>query len=186
MNEHAANATNVKRLTTLGILTAVSIVLVYLVRFPIFPSAAFLEYDMADVPILIGTFLFGVPSGLMLTFLVSVIQGMTVSAGSGWVGIVMHIFSTSAFVTTTGAIYAKGGKTIQSALIGLIAGTVVMAAVMVPLNLIFIVHFYGVPQQAVMAMLVPVIIPFNLIKAGLNSVVSFLVFKGAEKVLKGF
>jgi riboflavin transporter FmnP len=40
-------------------LAAISLLLVYLIHFPIFPGAAFLEYDMADVPILIATFLFG-------------------------------------------------------------------------------------------------------------------------------
>ncbi len=46
--------TNVDRLVKLGMLTALSIILVYAIHFPIFPSASFLEYDMADVPILIG------------------------------------------------------------------------------------------------------------------------------------
>ena len=48
----------IDRLVKLGLLTAISILLVYLIHFPIFPAAAYLEYDMADVPILIGTFLF--------------------------------------------------------------------------------------------------------------------------------
>ena len=75
---------SVRKLVVMAMLTALSIVLVYLIRFPIFASAPFLEYDMADVPILIGTFLFGPLSGLALTAVTCVIQGLTVSAGSGW------------------------------------------------------------------------------------------------------
>ena len=62
---------NVDRLAKLGMLTGLSILLVYAIHFPIFPSASFLEYDMADVPILIGTFLYGPWWGLALTAVVS-------------------------------------------------------------------------------------------------------------------
>ncbi|MBR2619362.1 MAG: ECF transporter S component, partial [Firmicutes bacterium] len=46
---------NTLKLAKMGMLVAVSIVLVYFIHFPIFPAVAFLEYDPADIPILIGT-----------------------------------------------------------------------------------------------------------------------------------
>ena len=49
---------NVRQMVNLATLAALSVLLVYLVRFPIFPRSLS-GYDMADVPILIGTFLFG-------------------------------------------------------------------------------------------------------------------------------
>lgn len=42
----------------MGMLVAIAIVLVYFIHFPIFPAVAFLEYDPADIPILMGTFAF--------------------------------------------------------------------------------------------------------------------------------
>ena len=75
--------TNTKKLTTLGVLAACSIVLVSFIHFPIFPAVSFLENDPADIPILIGTFLFGPIWGVVLTVIVSAIQGFTVSAQSG-------------------------------------------------------------------------------------------------------
>uniref|UniRef100_UPI003AB1823D ECF transporter S component n=1 Tax=Anaerotignum lactatifermentans TaxID=160404 RepID=UPI003AB1823D len=69
-------------LTALGMLGAISLILVATVHFPIIPAAPFLEYDPADVPILIGTFAFGPVAGFLLTVVVSIIQGMTVSAAS--------------------------------------------------------------------------------------------------------
>ena len=54
---------------------AISVALVYLIHFPIFPAVAFLEYDPADIPILIGTFVFGPLSGIVLTVVTSVITG---------------------------------------------------------------------------------------------------------------
>ena len=49
---------NTVRLARMGMLVAIAIVLVYFIRFPIFPAVAFLEYDPADIPILMGTFAF--------------------------------------------------------------------------------------------------------------------------------
>ena len=72
------NKNAIDRMVKLGLLTALSILLVYLIHFPIFPSASYLEYDMADVPILIGTFLFGPLWGLLLTFAVSLLQWVLV------------------------------------------------------------------------------------------------------------
>ncbi|HHT37196.1 MAG: ECF transporter S component [Candidatus Wallacebacter cryptica] len=172
-----------KELVQMAVLTAISIVLVYLVRFPIFASAPFLEYDMADVPILIGTFLFGPISGLLLTAAVSILQGLTVSAQSGWIGIIMHIIATGTFVVVAGAIY-RFNHTRIGAIIALVCGSIAMTLMMIPLNLIFTVHFMGVDRAVVVDMLIPVIIPFNLIKACANSIVTFLVYKHAGRVLR--
>ncbi|MFR3992645.1 MAG: ECF transporter S component [Angelakisella sp.] len=70
--------TNLKlgRLAKLGLLAALSIVLVFFIHFPIFPTAKFLEYDPADIPIMIATFAFGPWYGLMTTIVVAVVQGL--------------------------------------------------------------------------------------------------------------
>ena len=78
---------NTLRLATLGMLAALAVLLVALIHFPLIPAAPFLEYDPADVPILIGTFLYGPWAGLGLAGVVCIVQGVTVSAGSGPIGI---------------------------------------------------------------------------------------------------
>ena len=88
-------------------LGAISIVLVSVIHFPLIPAAAFLEYDPADIPILICAFAYGPVAGFILTAVVSFIQGMTVSAQSGIIGIIMHIFATGACVLVAGGIYKK-------------------------------------------------------------------------------
>ena len=93
----AVNKQAIDRTVKLGLLAAISILLVYLIHFPIFPAASYLEYDMADVPILIGTFLFGPLWGLLLTAVVSVLQWVLVSPASGWVGALMHFCATGGF-----------------------------------------------------------------------------------------
>ena len=91
-----------RKITVMGMMAAISIVLVYLVHFPIFPGAAFLEYDPADIPIFICTFLFGPVSGLVLTVATAGIQALTVSAQSGPYGFIMHVLATGSFALVAG------------------------------------------------------------------------------------
>ena len=175
------NGFNTRTLVFLALLAALSIVLVTFIHLPILPAASFLEYDPADIPILIGTFLFGPWSGLLLTVVVSVIQGLTVSAASGWIGIMMHIFATGIMVLTAGLIY-QHGKSLKRAIIALVAGGLAMTASMLVWNIIFTPIFMGMPRAAVISMLLPVFLPFNLIKAGINCVVTFLVYKPISRL----
>lgn len=165
-----------RKLTTMGLLAAVSVILVYLVHFPILPAASFLEYDPADIPIFLCTFLFGPLSGFLLTVVVSLVQGLTVSAQSGIIGILMHIFATGSFVCTAGLIY-KSRRTKKAAIVSLIAGVLVMTVTMGVWNIIFTPIFSGMPRSAVIAMLPTAILPFNLIKSGINAAITFLLYK---------
>lgn len=172
-----------RRLTTLGVMGALSVLLVTFIHFPLFPAATFLEYDPADVPIFIAAFLFGPVPGLALTAAVSVVQGITVSASSGYIGIIMHILSTGAFVLTAGNIYARK-KTKKNAALALFVGTLIMAGVMTILNIFITPIFMNVPRSAVISMLLPAIIPFNLIKAGANSVITMILYKYVSAFVK--
>ena len=81
--------------TGMGMLTALSLVLILLINFPILPAVPFMKYDPADIPLLIGTFLFGTSGGLILTVLVSVIQGLFISGDGGPIGVLMHILASA-------------------------------------------------------------------------------------------
>lgn len=168
-------------LAHLAVLVAMSVLLVYLIHFPIMPAAPFLEYDPADIPILVGTFLFGPGAGLIITAVACIVQGLTVSASSGIIGILMHFFATGSYAVVAGLIYVKH-HTKGGAVLALIAGTLTMTAVMCAWNLVMTPIFMGTPRAAVAAMIVPVIIPFNLIKAALNGAITFVVYKSISRV----
>lgn len=172
-----------KKLAVLALFSAVSVMLVVLIHFPIFPSASFLEYDPANIPILICAFVFGPSAGLMVTVVVAVVQGLTVSANSGIYGIIMHILATSTFVATAALIYRRK-KTMLYAGAGVIAGTIAMAAVMACANLLITPLFTGGSVNDVKRQLLPLIIPFNIIKAGINGIIAFALFKPVEIALK--
>ncbi|MGI6175574.1 MAG: ECF transporter S component [Christensenellales bacterium] len=175
--------TDVRKLTSMALMIALSVLLLYLVHFSIFPAAPYLEYDPADIPIFICAFAYGPVAGLIVTIVASVVQGLTVSAQSGIIGIMMHIFATGSFALIAGLLY-KRYRTRKGALLSLGAGVLVMVGTMVIWNLIFTPLYTGMPRQAVVDMLLPIIIPFNLIKAGGNALITFLLYKPISALLK--
>jgi len=179
-NQLNTQKTTVK-LAKMGLLVAISIVLVYFIHFPIFPAVSFLEYDPADISIMIGTFAFGPLAGLALAVVTAIIQGVTVSAHSGLYGILMHIIATGVFVLVAGLIY-KFKKTKKGAVLALIAGTISMVVVMFFANLVITPMFMGVDRQVVMD-LMGFILAFNALKAGINSIVTFLLYKRLSRFL---
>lgn len=176
--------TKTLKMTRIAILSALSIVLILIVRIPLFPAAPWLVYDMADAPILIGTLFFGTGAGMAILGIVCLIQAF-VLGGDGLVGFIMHFCASGILVLVVGYIYGKRGS-MKSLVLGLVLGSLGMTVLMVPLNLIFTVHFYGVPQDVVVASLWPVVIPFNLIKAGLNSVIAALVYKALSPLYEKY
>ena len=170
-----------KKMAVMAMLAAVSVLLV-LIHIP-FPPAPFLEYDPADIPILIGTFAYGPTAGIIITVVVSIIQGFTLSASSGIIGIVMHILATGSFALVAGLIYQRK-KTRKSAILALGLGVITMTVMMVLMNLIFTPIFMGTPVETVAGMLLPIIIPFNLMKAAINAVATLLLYKAVSRFIK--
>lgn len=173
------------RTAIMAMLTALSIVSLYVIRMPLIPAAPFLEYDAADIPVLIGSMLLGPVSGIITLLAVCLIQALTVSASSGWIGFVMHFVASSVLVLIASLIY-KRKQTTASLILGLVIGSIAMTAVMIPLNLVFTGIFLGAGTQTVIGMLMPAIIPFNLLKAGINSAVTFAVFTPIKSILKKY
>lgn len=173
------------KLCIMAMLTALSIVSLYVIRFPLIPAAPFLEYDAADIPVLIGSMLLGPIPGIVVLLAVCIIQAITVSASSGIIGFFMHFIASTVLVLAASLIYKKK-KTVAGLVAGLVIGSIAMTIVMIPLNLVFTGIFMGAGTQTVIGMLIPAIIPFNLLKAGINSAVTFAVFLPISKVLKKY
>lgn len=178
----AMTKTSTRKLTTLAMLAAVAVVLAAAVHFPLLPAATFLEYDPADIAIFIGAFAFGPWAGLGLTVAAAVIQGLTVSASSGPIGILMHILATGSFVLVAGSLYQRR-KTRARAILSLCVGVLVWTVVMLGCNLVFTPIFMGQPVETVLQMLIPVILPFNLLKGGINALITYIVYKPVSRVV---
>lgn len=173
---------NTNKMVKIAVLSALAIVFMLLIRFPLIPSAAHLEYDPADIPVLIGGFMYGPGAGIIITIIVSLIQTLTVSSGSGWIGFAMHVIATGALVVVSSITYKKM-HTFKGAIISLIAGSIAMVLVMIPANLYFAPKF-GVPYEVVKASLLVAVVPFNLFKSIINSVLTMLIYKPLGRALK--
>ena len=89
----------------------------------------------------------------------------------------MNLLSTCSFAFTAALCY-KRRHTMGGAIAGLIVGTVVMVGTMLLWNyLITPLYMTGTSRSDIAGMLVPVFLPFNLLKAGLNSSFILLLYK---------
>ncbi|MDD5923069.1 MAG: ECF transporter S component [Eubacteriales bacterium] len=167
------------RFATVSIMCAISCILVLIITipFPLFPA---FRYDLADVPIMITTFAFGPVYGVAVTVIVSLIQAFILGQ-DGLMGFCMHVFATGAFVISSGLVY-RHRKTKKNAVIALVIGTIVMTLMMCVLNLVLDPIFYGMPRKAVQA-LIPAILLFNFSKAGINSLITFLIYKRVSNLI---
>ena len=158
--------TDVVALVQMGMLAAIAVVLVMLIHFPIIPAVSFIEYDMADVPVLIGTLLYGPIPGLLILLVAS-----------------LHFVASGAMVLLVGILYDRK-PSLTGMTVGMALGSLARTLVMIPLNLILTVHAFGVPHDVVMSLMLPGIIPMNLIIAVTNCILAGLLFKALAPFLQ--
>jgi riboflavin transporter FmnP len=172
---------NLKQLITLALLAAM-VPLTLLIRIPLMPVAApFLTYDPKDVIIVIGGFMFGPLAAIMLAWVAALVE-MPFSGTGPW-GVLMNATSSMAFAVPAALIYTYK-RTLAGAIAGLFAGILIVVPTMLMLNLFIVPLFMPWMTRADVApMLVPVFLPFNTIKYGLNAVIAFFVYKPVVRAL---
>ena len=166
-----------KKLTVLAMLSAIAYVAVALLRFPV---VLFLSYEPKDVVIAIGGFLYGPLAALGISLVVSFIEMLTISS-TGWIGFVMNFLSSAAFAGTAALLYRKK-RTQGSAIAGLFGGALLMTVLMLLWNYLITPLYMHTARADVAAMLVPVFLPFNLLKGVLVSLLTFFLYKRVEKL----
>lgn len=165
---------NVKRITMLGMLTAVSFLLVLVGRFV--PNVAgFLSYDPKDAMVVMSGFILGPVASVVVSVLVSLIEMLTIST-TGIYGFLMNVISTCSFALPAAVIYRKH-RTIKGAIIGLGVGVLFMTGCMVLWNFLITPLYMKVPRTVVAGMLASVFLPFNLVKGCLNMGLTLLLYK---------
>lgn len=170
-----------RRLTLMAMFAALSYVIMAVGRIPI-SSVDFLKYDPKDFILAICGFIMGPIPALLVTTVVSFIEMITVS-GTGIIGFFMNVLGSAAFVCTASVIY-KRRHTLRGAMVGLLAGVVISTGVMLLWNYFITPLYMGYPRAAIAEMLVPVFLPFNLIKGGINAAVTLLIYKPVSRALK--
>lgn len=170
-----------KRLAMLGMFSAIAYVFTVFARIPI-SSVEFLKYDPKDIIIVIAGFIAGPLSAFAITVVVSLIEAITVST-TGLIGFVMNVLSTVAFACTASLIYKKR-RTLGGAIIGLICGVTLMCGIMLLWNYLITPLYMSLDREVIASMLLPVFLPFNLIKGSINSALAMLIYKPVVRALK--
>lgn len=163
-----------KKITTLGMLCGLAVIVNLLIHFPLIPSVEFLSYDAKDVIIVIGGFIYGAGSAFIMSVITSLLEIMY--RGGNLLDVLMNVISTCTFACVAAWIY-KHDHTRKGAFLGLGIGTVCSVLSMLLWNYIVTPIYFGMPREAVVSILVPGILPFNLLKCGLNSGLTLFLYK---------
>ena len=170
----------IKAVSAMAMLTALAIAADFFLRIP--NIGGILTYEPKDVIITIGAFIFGTIPGLIISFVVCLVEMVTISS-TGPIGLLMNFLASAVYVGVASVIYHRK-KTISRAIIGLVAGSLSMIAVMLLWNYIMTPIYMGFPREAVLELFLPLLIPFNAIKTALNSAIVLLLYKGVVTALR--
>ncbi|MBX9972871.1 ECF transporter S component [Cytobacillus firmus] len=173
---------NIKTMVAIGMLSSISYVLM-LLNFPIPPFPQFLMIDFSDIPALIAALIFGPAAGILVELIKNILDYfMTGSATGVPVGHIANFAAGILFVLPTYYVYSKL-KTKKGMTFGLVIGTMVMAVIMSVLNYLvilpaytFFLNFPAMSAPEMRTMIVTGILPFNMLKGLIISIVFMLIF----------
>ncbi|MEH6987254.1 MULTISPECIES: ECF transporter S component [Bacillales] len=173
---------NIKSMVAIGMLSSISYVLM-LLNFPIPPFPQFLMIDFSDIPALIAALIFGPAAGILVELIKNILDYfMTGSATGVPVGHIANFVAGILFVLPTYYVYSKL-KTKKGMTFGLVIGTMVMAVIMSVLNYLvilpaytFFLNFPAMSAPEMRTMIVTGILPFNILKGLIISIVFMLIF----------
>ena len=172
-----------------------------LFEFPLpFIAPSFYGLDLAEVPILVGSFALGPLAGMVMEFVKILIKLVLKPTSTGFVGEFANIVVGCALVLPAGLVY-RFKKTKKGAVAGMIAGTITMSVVGVVINALVMLPFYSnfMPLENIIAagaainpavsniwtFAIICVGPFNIIKGVVVSLITALVYKRISVITHG-
>ncbi|MCI5997332.1 MAG: ECF transporter S component [Peptoniphilaceae bacterium] len=190
----------ISEITKISILSAISVVLM-LIKIPLPFAPTFMEMDIAELPALIGGFAMGPLAGFLIVCIKIVLNIVINGTKTFYVGELSNLIVSSAFVLTTAIIYQKH-KNRKGAFLGLIFGSIAMSFMATISNYFFIFPLYAnilkIDLNAFVGMVAKInplvksyftlmmfsILPFNLVKTFVTSIVTAILYKKISPILK--
>lgn len=186
------------KLIKISLLGCIAFILMYIeIPLPIFPS--FLRIDIGDLPALLGAFAFGPMAGVLVELIKNILYAIF-KGNTALIGESANFVIGSILVYSAGIIYKKK-KTKKGALIGLLVGGVIMTLCASILNYFVLLPLYetilGFKISAVVGMgaainpnvkdlnsfIIWVIVPYNILKVFIVSLVTLAVYKSVSPIL---
>lgn len=191
-------------ITQIAMLGAVAGVLMNL-EFPLpFLAPSFYQLDFSEVPVLVASFAMGPLAGALTELVKILVHLVTKGTSTAFVGDVANYIMGCAFVVPAGFLYRfHHVKSRKHAVWGMLAGILCTTFVACFMNAYVLLPAYGkafgMPIEAFIEMggavhssvnsllsfAILIIVPFNLFKYTLNSLVVYFIYKKIRIVLKG-
>lgn len=176
-----------QKMIVIGMMSSIAFLL-HLLNFPIPPFPAFLEVDFGDVPALITAIILGPVAGILVELFKNVIDWVYTGSPTGVpVGHMANFVTGLLFILPTYFVYTKL-RSKKGLTVGLIVGTITMAIGMSVLNYFAFMpmynYFLNMPVETGAALrntIVVGVLPFNIVKGVLLTVVFLLIFKVMDK-----
>lgn len=186
-----------KMIAIVGVFSAISAVLM-LIEVPMPFAPSFYKIDLSDVPALVGGYAMGPVAGVMIEFIKIVLKLIMKSTSTAFVGELANFTVGCAFIIPATIMYQFNKKK-SVAIAGCVVGTLVMSIFGTALNGIYLLpkfaELYGMPLDALVAMgteinanitdvtsfVIWAVLPLNLIKGIVISVVTMLIYKPISK-----
>ena len=198
--EKSASSNSIRTFVFVAMMGAISTVLMaFEVSIPIAPS--FMKFDISDLPALFAGFFLGPAAGSGVVVVKILLKLITRGTNTAFVGELMNIFGSVCFILPASLIYKKN-HTKKGAIISMAVATVFVSVVYIFINLYISFPMYsalyGLPLETIIAMgtainpnitslptlMVLSVFPFNLIKHGITSLVTYLIYKRAGNALR--
>jgi riboflavin transporter FmnP len=171
-----------------------------LVEIPLPFAPPFYKIDLSELPILICTFYLGPVAGVTAELVKVLVKLLLKGTTTAFVGDFANFAVGCSFILPASLVYhAKPGK--KSALIGLVVGTLCMTVFCSAFNAVYLLPkfaaLYGMPMEAIIGMGTKVnshitsvstlvlfaVVPFNLLKGAVVSLLTFLLYKRISPLL---
>lgn len=183
MNAQARNIRNTNRwdtrqLVTMSLLCAIGVLLSF-IEFPLLPAAPFLKFDASIMPAMVCGFAYGPAAGLACGIVGAIIHGIIMA--DYW-GAIMNVLVIIGYVLPAALIYRKM-RTMKGAVLGLAAAVTCSIVMAIVGNLAITPIYLNTPVEVVVGMIVPVLVPFNIVKALINSVLTLIVYKSISNLI---
>ncbi len=188
-------------LVQIGMLAGIAVVLMLFdIPLPFAPS--FYQIDLSELPVLIGAFAMGPMAGVLIELIKVLLNLVINGTDTAFVGEFANFLIGCALIVPAALVYQRK-KTRKSAVIGMLLGTIVMAAVGGVINAYVLLPAYsaafGIPIDGLVEMGAAVnraitslptfclfaVVPFNLVKGLVVSVITLLLYKHISRILKG-
>ena len=173
-----SNRWNTRQHVTMALMCAIASLFSF-VQIPLIPGVSFLTYDPSLMPAMVCGFAFGPGAGIAVGSTAAVIHGLILGE---WVGSLMNIFATAFFILPAALLYRRM-HTLKGAIAGLVISVITATAGAILVNLTIGVWFYYGSADVIIPLILPALLPFNLVKTILNALLTLVVYKAVSNLI---